>query len=157
MMPLLPHQHTAPMPVYGVFDVEEMIHATSRLSDVLAEENDMLTAMRLKDLETLQAEKRSLTLQVESFQRMLAVDNSAVKEADPARRELLITLTDGLMTAIEKNLHLTRNAQYANQLVMQTIVEAMSMQHRVGTYGSQGKTKHEMGGITLSVNLNERA
>ena len=158
MMPS-PHDqpNLSPMPVYAVFDVEDMLTASTRLTDLLTQENELLAAMRLKELGALQDEKRALSVKVEAFQRMMVVDNQPIKTADPARRNLLLSTMENLIGLVEENLHLTRVAQHTNRLVMQTIVEAMSMQHRVGTYGRQGQTNHAPTGIPFSVNLNERA
>ncbi len=138
------------------FDVEKLITVATRLNALLAEENHLLSAMRLTDLAALQQEKRNLTQQVEAFQRTLAVNTTALQAADPERRDLLLATTQQLVGAIERNLHLTSVAQSVNQRVMQTIVEAVAMQHRVGTYSPQGQTSQELG-MALSVNLNERA
>ena len=141
---------------YAALTVDDMIAITGRLGTILAEENNLLAKMRIKEMAPLQAEKQKLTQQVESFQRMLAADISLVKTAEPERQDALLIATDGLYTAIEENLHLTSVAQSINKQVMHTIVEAMAEQQRIGLYGRRGQSNAESE-VMLSVNLNERA
>ncbi len=142
--------------ILAAMNINELIDATSRLSDILVQESDMLTNMRFKELPKLHEEKVKLSTLLETYQRVLAVDPSFVKKADPKRREELLLLTDDLAFNVEDNFKKVAVAKAVNARVMQAIMDVMSEQHRPGTYGRNGLTAQSPD-LTLSINLNEQA
>jgi flagellar biosynthesis/type III secretory pathway chaperone len=137
--------------------MDEMMHITARLNDILVAESGLLAKMKIKDVAPMQEEKQQLTQKLESFKQILATGNDAfVVEADPASREEMFNLAEDLMFNIEENFRLSEIARAVNQRVMQTITEAMADHQRVGVYGPKGHANAEPA-VSLSINLNQRA
>jgi flagellar biosynthesis/type III secretory pathway chaperone len=138
------------------FDLGEMITITHRLSDLLSEESRLLSTMKVKEIAPLQEEKKKLSKQLESFQRILAADDSPVRNLHVDRKEELLVMSEGLYEKIEEAMYRTAIAQSVNQRVMQVFVDAMADQQRLSVYGNQGQANAARI-PPLSVNLNEKA
>lgn len=141
---------------YMHFDVNEMITLTNRLSDILVEETKLLASMKVKEISPFQEEKMQLGRKLESFQRMLAADDTAARTLPIDHKEALLIASENLYEKIDDAMYRTSIAQQVNQRVMQVFVEAMAEQQRLGVYGNQGRMDTATD-KTISVNLNERA
>lgn len=153
-----PQQHQLPNAPAGGANVnlEEIIEVTNKLNAILIKESALLAAMQLKEIAPLQAEKLALSAKLQSFQRLLAADETIAGDAHPATRDRLLTMAGDLAGNIEENLRLTTIAQSVNRHVMQTFIDVLAEQQRVNVYGGQGT--HETGpDVTVSLNINERA
>jgi len=152
-----PSQHRLPgKSHYTTLTLEDMMGITARLNAILLAESDLLGAMKIKEIVPLQEEKQKLSRQIESFQRQLATDRTIVQKANPATRDELLMLTDGLTATITENLRRTEIARGVNQRVMHTLMENLARKERLPTYGRDGHTQRGMP-RTMSINLNERA
>ena len=153
-----PFQHQ--LPDKGNFidlTLHDIMDITAQLNKLLQTESLLLTDMRMKELAPLQAEKEKLSAKLESFQKLIATDNSIVKTAAENDREELIALTDDLALTIEENLRRTEIAQNVNQRVMRTLMDVMANQQRTGAYGRQGVVQPAVSEAPVSLNLNQSA
>lgn len=152
-----PQQHQLPNALgSAAVKLEDIIEVTDRLNAILIKESALLAAMQLKDIGPLQEEKLMLSARLQSYQRVLAADESIAGEAHPASRDRLLTMANDLAGNIQENLRLTTIAQNVNRRVMQTFIEALAIQQRANTYSDQGT--HENGSeVMVSININERA
>ena len=158
---MLPHQHIQPraLPNAAILQsmsVDELMDTTLRLSDILAQESELMTKMDFKELPRLNEEKTKLTAVLEIYQHVMATDPSFIKNADDKTREQLILLTDDLAFNVEENFRKVSVAKAVNSRVMQAIMDVMSEQHRPGTYGRNGMASQSHD-LALSVNLNQKA
>lgn len=143
------HQHPP-------LNVEGLMQATLRLSDVMAEESSALREMRIQDLPKFQDEKLKLAETLEAYQQKLAGDPSFAQSLDPALKEELALLTDDLAFNVEDNFRRVSAAKMINQRIMQVIMDAVNEGARPGTYGPNGQAANA-GTATLSMKLDQRA
>ena len=136
--------------------VNDLMNATMRLSDILNEEAELLSAMRYGEIGALQDEKVRLSKLLESYQQLMASDPNFVKNADEKTREELLLLTDDLAFGVEENFRKVATARAVNQRVMQAIMDVMTEQQRPSTYGRDGQSA-QGADMALSINLNEKA
>lgn len=136
--------------------VNELMHATLRLSDVLAEESEHIDAMRYHELPKLNEEKVRLLSLLENYQRVMAADPDFIRAADARTREELLLRTDDLAFNVEENFRKVSVTRAVNSRVMQAIMDVMNDQQRPSTYGPKGiaAASSDLG---LSMNLNQRA
>jgi hypothetical protein len=147
---LLSSAHMATM------SIEELMESTLRLADLLMEESQCLTEMRVNDIEPLQAEKIALTNLLERYQIRMASDPSFIKAADENKRSELLLLTDDLAFAVEENFRRTSAARAVNSRVMHAIRDVLTEQQSVSTYDRQGQAGHGSN-LALSMKLNQKA
>lgn len=152
--------HTQPLkinPAYmATMTIDELMDVTLRLADLLIEESEHLAAMRVKDIEPLQAEKRDLTNRMELYQMRIKSDPSFVTNAPAHKREELLLLSDDLTFAVEENFRCASVARAVNGRVMQAIRDALTEKQHVGVYdrkGYSGLGDH----LAVSMNLNQKA
>jgi flagellar biosynthesis/type III secretory pathway chaperone len=151
------HQHQLPnAAIMASMSVNELMHVTLRLSDILAEESELMHAMDYKELPRLHEEKMKLASLLETYQQVIAADPGFVKNADEKTREELLLRTDDLAFNVEDNFRKVSVARAVNQRVMQAIMDVVGEQHRPGTYGRNGQAAPSTD-LALSVNLNQRA
>jgi len=151
------YQHQ--LPPKGNFEaltLADMMQITARLNDILVTESDLLSAMKVKELAPLQAEKQKLSKSLESFQKRLATDDSLLATADTDTRRQLLTMTDTLAVNVEETMRRTQIAQNVNRRVLCSIMEVMADQQRTGAYGATG-VANSGPEVRVSVNINERA
>jgi flagellar biosynthesis/type III secretory pathway chaperone len=137
-------------------NVNELMHATLRLSDIMAEESELLDAHRYHDIAKLHDEKLRLTGLLESYQHAMATNPNFLKSVDGGTREELLLRADDLAYNVEGTFRKVSVARAVNQRILQAIRDAMSEQHSPSVYGRNGMTatSDEM---TLSMNLNQKA
>ncbi len=151
------HSHQLPnAAARASMSVNDLMHATLRLSDLLAEESEHIAALRYNELPRLHDEKLKLTSLLESYQRVLATDPDFIRQADARTREELLLRTDDLAFNVEDNFRKVSVVRAVNGRVMQAIMDVMGEQHRPGTYGPKGQAT-PMHDLALSMNLNQRA
>lgn len=139
-----------------VMNINELMHATLRLSDLMAEEATMLDARRYGDIARLQEEKLRLTGLLESYQHAMATDPDFLKSIDGETREELLLRTDDLACNVEDTFRKVSVARAVNQRILQAIRDVMSEQHSPGVYGRNGAAALS-GEVALSMNLNQQA
>ncbi len=136
--------------------IEELMDVTLRLSDILLEEGELISAMRFKELPRLHDEKLKLTSVLELYQQRLASDPGFVRHADHETREELLLRSDDLALSVEENFRKVSAARAVNSRVMQAIMDVMSDQHRPSTYGRDALAAPSPD-LALSMNLNQKA
>jgi flagellar biosynthesis/type III secretory pathway chaperone len=137
-------------------NINELMHATLRLSDLMAEEATMLDTHRYGDIAKLQEEKLRLTGLLESYQHVMATDPNFLKSIDGETREELLLRTDDLAYNVEDTFRKVSVARAVNQRILQAIRDVMSEQHSPGVYGRNGAASLS-GDVALSMNLNQQA
>jgi len=152
-----PFQHQLPSKGnYLDLTLADMKDITQQLGQLLRVESDLLGEMRVKEIGPMQAQKQKLSQKLESFQKLLAADDTIVKTAAAQDREELLMLTDDLAAAIEENMRRTVVAQNVNQRVMRSLMDVMAEQQCTGAYGRLGQA-NATPAPAISLNLNERA
>lgn len=137
-------------------NIDELMSATLRLSDIMQEESVMLKEMRVRDLPALQEEKAKLTIVLEAYQQRLATDPNFIKNADTKTREELVLLADDLAYTVEENFRQVSVARAVNNRVLQAIMDVVSEEHSPGTYGKLGQASTNQR-MALSMNLDQKA
>ncbi|MES2984046.1 MAG: hypothetical protein V4735_02535 [Pseudomonadota bacterium] len=156
MQPNHPQHRLPTAAVMATLNIDELMNATLRLSDILAEETAMLVEMRFNDLPKTHEEKVKLTRLLEQYQNRMASDPSFMNGADEKTREELLMLADDLAYNVEENFRRTAVARAVNERVMQAIMDVLGEKHRPGTYGANGQSNHSHD-LALSLNLNQKA
>lgn len=151
------HSHQLPnAAALKSMNVDELMTVTLRLSDILAEESTLLDTMKIGEMPKLHDEKMKLTGTLETYQHAMAANPEFLNQADAATREELLLRTDDLAFNIEENFRKVSAARAVNARVMQAIMDVVNEQHRPNTYDRHGQASN-MGDLTLSMNLNQRA
>lgn len=151
------HPHALPnAALLKNMSIRELMDATLRLSDLLAEESEIMTSLRFKELPKLHEEKVKLTQLLESYQQVMATNPEFLRQADAKTREELLLLTDDLAVSVEENFRKVSVARAVNSRVMQAINDVMREDHGPSTYG---RTGHSYAGDApaLSFNFNQKA
>lgn len=152
------HSHTM-LPngaILQSMNVQELMDATLRLSDILTEETDLIRARRYNDAAKLHDEKLRLSGLLETYQTVLATKPDFIRNADEKTREELLYLTDDLAVSVQENFHAVAVAKAVNGRVLQAMMDVMSEQQRPSTYGAYGQSM-QASNLSLSMNLNQKA
>ncbi|MFZ4541708.1 MAG: hypothetical protein ACOYNL_07860 [Rickettsiales bacterium] len=151
------HPHQLPnAAALNAMSVHDLMHATLRLSDILAEESMLISELRYAELPKLHEEKVKLANLLEAYQQRLSVDPDFVRGADEKTREELLLRTDDLAFSVEENFRKLSVARAVNSRVMQAMMDVIGEQHRPGTYGPTGYAV-QTNDLALSINLNQKA
>ena len=137
-------------------NIHELMDATLRLSDVLAEETDLIRARRYSEITKLHDEKLRLSGLLETYQSVLATKPDFIRNADEKTREELLYLTDDLAVSVRENFHAVAVAKAVNGRVLQAMMDVMSEHQRPSTYGASGQSL-QSANLALSMNLNQKA
>ena len=100
-------------------NVNELMHATLRLSDIMAEESELLDAHRYHDIAKLHDEKLRLTGLLESYQHAMATNPNFLKSVDGGTREELLLRADDLAYNVEGTFRKVSVARAVNQRILQ--------------------------------------
>lgn len=150
------HQQGKRMAPPPPLQVDELMDATLRLSDLLAEESTLIDALKFGEIARMQEEKSRLTKLLETYQAMMAADKGFLQGLPPKTREELLLRTDDLAVSVEENFRKLSVARAVNSRVMQAIMDVMGEAQRPGTYGRNGMATQNHD-LTLSMNLNQQA
>jgi len=137
-------------------NIQELMDATLRLSDVLTEESEHIRARRYNDAAKLHGEKLRLSGLLETYQSVMATKPDFIRHADEKTREELLYLTDDLAVSVQENFHTVAVAKAVNGRVLQAMMDVMSEQQRPSTYGASGQSL-QSANLALSMNLNQKA
>jgi flagellar biosynthesis/type III secretory pathway chaperone len=137
-------------------NAQELMEATLRLSDVLAEENALLDTRNYREIARLHDEKLKLSSLLEAYQERMARDPNFMRTIDAKSREELLLRTDDLACNVEDNFRKVSVARAVNGRIVQAIMDVMSDQQRPSVYGRNGQAAPS-GDLALSMNLNQKA
>lgn len=135
-------------------DVKAIITVTARLAQLLAEEVDLLTDMKVSKIEALQNEKLYLTNALEA-QKKLINKHPALLDTIPSQdKNDLQEVVDVFNNILEENHRKLLLAKEINHKIVQAITSVVKESSLSKTYDDQGITgaaPYE----TLSVTLNQ--
>jgi hypothetical protein len=135
--------------------VQDVITLTARLAQLLAEEVDLLTEMKVSKIEALQQEKLFLTSALEA-QRKLLEKHPHLTETIPSRdKEDLQRVVEVFNDILEENHHKLLLAREVNHKIVEAITDVVKQSTRSNVYdgrGNSGFSPYE----SLSVTLNKR-
>ncbi|MFT5438169.1 MAG: hypothetical protein ACI9MJ_000027 [Alphaproteobacteria bacterium] len=141
-------------------EIETLIVVTSRLIGVMNSEVEMLRAMRVGDIDSLQREKHDLTILYEERVRALAAQPQALEAIEPALRGELSELAQRFDTALSENARALLAVRESHDRLLKAIVDAVaSNRARERGYtpgGGLDRPGHRGGADTLSLSLDRR-
>lgn len=137
------------------FHAQDVVTLTARLAQLLAEEVDLLSDMKISKIEALQQEKLFLTGALEA-QRKLLDKNPALMETIPSRDKAdLQQVVEVFKDILEENHRKLLLAKEVNHKIVQAITAVVKENTASQAYGSNGiagAAPYEV----LSVTLNKR-
>lgn len=139
-------------PVAGLSD---MVAVMARLAQILAQEVDFLQAMRIKEIETLQEEKRKLTKLLTTMKRDF--DRAGVRVGDFAEDQVRAfhEMAEIFNNVLQENQQKLLVAKEINYRVVQAISDVVEEESQRPGYNRRG-TKSKARAGAPSVSLNER-
>ena len=135
--------------------IQDVITLTARLAQILAEEVDLLTEMKIPKIEALQQEKLFLTNALEAQRKQLEKHPHMRETIPSADKEDLRRVMDVFNDILEENQHKLLLAKEVNYKIVQAITDVVRTSTRSNVYdgrGTSGFAPYE----TLSVTLNKR-
>lgn len=134
-------------------DVESIVTVTARLAQVLAEEADLLEAMKIKDIEKLQKEKNLLIDALESQKRYIEHNPHLlhnISDEDALEMAQIIEIFQKIM---KENYRRLLIAKEVNQRMIEAIADVITEAAHNGHYDNTGRTDGTQ--RTVSVTLNK--
>lgn len=145
---------TANPPATQSIKMQDVMTLTARLAQLLAEEADLLAAMKIKEIEKLQEEKIFLTNAIDA-QRKLLEKSPHLLETIPSRdkhdMEGLIEVFNNILAENHRKLLL---AKEVNHKIVSAIKEVVKEGTTSKTYSNDGVT-HYAAYETMSVTLDK--
>ena len=134
--------------------IQDVITLTARLAQLLAEEVDMLSEMKVSRIEALQQEKIFLTNALQA-QRKLVERHPALLETIPSQdRKDLEEVVEVFNNILEENHRKLLMAKEVNNKIVEAITAVVKENTQSRNYGIHGKTNNKPYD-TLSVTLNK--
>jgi hypothetical protein len=135
--------------------VQNVITLTARLAQILAEEVDLLSNMKVADIKTLQAEKLFLINALEAQRKLVEKHPELLDTIQLHDKRDLQEVVKVFNNILEENHRKLLVAKEVNRKVVQAITDVVTRQTRRMAYnrnGTTGSAPFE----ALSVTLNER-
>ena len=142
------------LPAPPAINVQDVITLTARLAQLLAEEVDLLSDMKVSKIEALQQEKLFLVNALDA-QRKLVAKHPHLAETIPSRdKKDLEEVVEVFNNILEENHRKLLLAKEVNYQIVQAITAVVKQNSKSRTYDGKGVT-----GVdayeTLSVTLNK--
>lgn len=118
--------------------VEDIIHLSARLAQVLAQEADLLERMQVGKIAGLQKEKTMLTNALELTKKQVAKRPEILEDIDEETRENLREIVTVFNQVLEENYRRLNTARLVNQRIVQAITEVVSEQASRDGYDQKG-------------------
>lgn len=135
-------------------DVKAIITVTARLAQLLAEEVDLLSDMKISKIDALQNEKLYLTSALEAQKKLISKHPQALDTIPSQDKHDLQEVVDVFNNILEENHRKLLLAKEINHKIVQAITSVVKEHSLSKTYDDQGIT-----GVapyeTLSVTLNQ--
>ncbi len=133
-------------------NMSNIMALTARLAQVLAEEADLLAAMKVKDIEPLQKEKIWLTKAMElQVKRMRKYPHLLEKITDEEREEFA-ELVEIFNEVRAENYRRIMAAKEVNQKVVEAIAEVVNEHCKKGIYTESGDEDYQKDALSVTVN-----
>lgn len=137
-----------------MINAKDVITLTARLAQILAEEVDLLRAMKVRDIERLQEEKLFLIEALEAHKKILK-KHPQLSESIPSRdKEDLEGVIDVFNNILEENSRRLQMAKEVNHQVVKAIRDVVT-EHALTKYYDGDGMKQIAPYETLSVTLNQ--
>lgn len=140
--------------------VDALIHVTSQLIAVLDREVELLRAMRVSDIVSLQKEKHDLTVQYEESIRLFAANPSILEALEPAVREELAKLGARFDTVLAENERALNTVKESHDRLLRAIVDAVeekrSSQKAYTATGALDKPRNTRTAQAVPLTLNQQ-
>lgn len=134
-------------------NMENVTAMTARLAQILAEEADLLSEMKIKAIEPLQKEKIWLTKAIELQVKRVQKYPYLLEEIDPTDKAEFAELAEVFTSIRDENHRRLLAAKEVNQQIVDAIAEVVTEQNRKGTYNKSGD--EDISPHSLSVTLNK--
>jgi len=119
--------------------IEQLIHVTGRLIDVMDREIALLRAMRIGEISALQQEKLDLTAEYENAVAALAAEPELLRAVEPALRAELAAVASRFDAAVAENARALGAVRESHDRLLRAIVDAVAEQRsRQKAYTSRG-------------------
>ncbi len=137
------------------FRLSDVSTLTARLAQILAEEVDLLGAMKVSQIEALQKEKQFLVSALEA-QKTLVSRNPHVLDTIPSQdRDEFESLTEVFNDILEENHRRLQQAREVNQSVVKAITKVVK-EHAASRYYNSYGVKDIAPKEVISVTLNKK-
>lgn len=137
----------------AILNAKDMGLLTARLAQILAEEVDLLDAMKIRDLEKLQEEKLYLLEALETYRKLLS-QRPDLSETIPSQdKHELQQIVDVFEDMLEQNHRKLLMAKQVNESVVNAIRDVVTEKTQRPYYGSRGikqMATFESSSITLN-------
>ncbi len=143
-------QASAPPP----FRLSDVSMLTARLAQILAEEVDLLGAMKISQIDALQKEKLFLINALEAQKKLLARHPSAMDTIPSQDKDEFETLTEVFNDILGENHRKLQLAKEVNQYVVKAITRVVN-EHATSRYYDGLGTRSPRSTEVLSVTLNK--
>lgn len=134
--------------------IQDVVTLTARLAQILAEEVDLLTGMKVSKIADLQKEKLFLISALEAHRKQLN-KHPYLKDTIPSQdKKDLEEVMNVFNDILEENHHKLKVARKVNEKIVQAITEVVRESTRSAAYSGNGK-KGSAPFESLSVTLNQ--
>jgi flagellar biosynthesis/type III secretory pathway chaperone len=146
----------AAIPVEGI-NVDNIIALTARLAQVLAQEADYLSEMKVSEIEPLQKEKLILVAALEKHKKMIEHNPQWLDAVDPEAVEDLRQVVDIFNAVRDENFYRLTLAREVNHKIIEAIKEVALEDSRKKGYTASGESEpHMPRDNVLSVTLDKK-
>ncbi len=133
-------------------NVPNILAMTARLAQVMAQEADLLAAMKISEIEPLQKEKntlaRALEAQLKKLRQYPELRDAINDDEQEDLRELI-----GVFNEIrDENMRRLLSAKEVNQKVVEAITEVVNEQNRKPTYTEDGANDTLFDSLSVTLN-----
>lgn len=145
---------TAQAPKAIAINARDLITLTARLAQILAEEVDLLKALKVREIDKLQEEKLFLIDALETYKKII-VRHPELSETIPSRDKAdLQAMVDVFEGVLDENRRRLQMAKEVNQQVVKAIREVVTEHAETPYYGMDGM--RSIGAFErMSVTLNQ--
>jgi flagellar biosynthesis/type III secretory pathway chaperone len=150
------NMHNRQGPAPQKINVPDIAMLTARLAQLLAEEADLLAAMKIKKIEALQQEKLFLVNALESHRKIIDKHPHLLESIPSRDRSELEGIAEVFKDILKENHRRLMVAREVNKKVVETITQVVKESAASSVYGENG-ISGAMGTQTLSVTLNQTA
>ncbi len=135
--------------------MQDIVTMTARLAQILAEEVDLLTEMKVGKIAELQEEKLFLTAALDARKRAVQKNPKLRDALNPAQREELRKVVEVFNNVLRENHRKLQLAKQVNQKIIGIIRDVVRETVSTGLYNGNGQA-YAFAQNTLSVTLNRR-
>lgn len=137
--------------------LRDIITVQASLAELLAEEADLMDAMQLPKVGTLQERKLKLTGLLERYMRYMQRHPEAMGRTTAEEKEELRKAAAEFQRVMKRNYDTLMVARAVNKSVVKCITQLVTRREQNPTYNARGATKTNYRPLPISLTLNEIA